>query len=236
MRILALGDRDVAHLTHRELDAAFALMPDGVQCEWTATDSRQARELDVADAVWLLPGTPYRDDEAAYAAIAHCRRSGMPFLGTCGGFQYACVELARSLAGIDGASHAETEPDAEGIVVAPLACTLYGEVRSVLPVTGTRLAAICGAEPFDGFHWCGFGLNARYVETLQAGGVVIGATAADAGVEAIELPDHPFFVATAFQPQVGNGAAGRLHPLIGALIDAGRRSSATAVARERSQA
>jgi CTP synthase (UTP-ammonia lyase) len=90
----------------------------------------------------------------------------------------------------------------------------------VAPVAGTRLAAICGTEPFDGFHFCGFGLQQRYAEVLQDAGVVIGATADDAGVEAIELPDHPFFVATAFQPQVGNGDAGRLHPLIGALIDA----------------
>jgi hypothetical protein len=44
-------------------------MPEGVHCAWTATDSYQARELDVADGVWLLPGTPYRDDDAAYAAI-----------------------------------------------------------------------------------------------------------------------------------------------------------------------
>jgi CTP synthase (UTP-ammonia lyase) len=46
---------------------------------------------------------------------------------------------------------------------------------------------------------------------------VISARAVDAGVEAIELPDHPFFVATAFQPQVGAGESGALHPLISAL-------------------
>jgi CTP synthase (UTP-ammonia lyase) len=92
-----------------------------------------------------------------------------------------------------------------------------------VPVAGTRLAEICGVEPFDGFHWCGFGLDERFAGTLQAAGVVVGARADDAGVEAIELPGHPFFVATAFQPQVGNGEAGALHPLIGALIEAARR-------------
>jgi CTP synthase (UTP-ammonia lyase) len=228
VRILALGDRNVSQLTHRELDAAFALMPSDVECSWTPTDSPQASELDAADAVWLLPGTPYRDDDAAYAAIAHCCRTGTPYLGTCGGFQYACVELARSLAGVDGAGHAESEPDAEQPVVVALACSLYGEVRSVAPVAGTRLAEICGVEPFDGFHWCGFGLDERFAATLQAAGVVVGARAPDAGVEAIELPDHPFFVATAFQPQVGNGESGALHPLIGALIEAGRRDRVTA--------
>lgn len=221
MKILALGDRDPAHLTHRELDAAFALMPDDVECSWTATDSPQARELESVDGVWLLPGTPYRDDEAAYAAIDHCRRTGTPFLGTCGGFQYACVELARGLAGVEEAAHAEADPDAEQLVVIPLRCTLYGEEREVDPTPGTRLAQIRGQAPFPGFHWCGYGLDPRIESRLESVGVVLSARAQDAGVEAIELPDHPFFMATAFQPQVGASESGTLDPLIMALLGAG---------------
>ena len=230
MNILALGDRDPAFLSHRELDAAFALMPAGVECSWTATDSHQAHEFASADAVWLLPGTPYRDDATAYAAIEHCRRSGTPFLGTCGGFQYACVDLARSLAGIQGAAHAESNPDADQLVVAPLQCSLYGERRLVEPVPGTRLAQICGDEPFVGFHWCGYGLDPGIETQLEAAGVVLSAHAQDAGVEAIELPDHPFFVATAFQPQVGSSESQALHPLITALLTAAHaRTMATSV-------
>jgi CTP synthase (UTP-ammonia lyase) len=220
MRILALGDRNPEYLTHRELDAAFLLMPDGVECSWTATDTSQARDLESADAVWLLPGTPYRDDAAAYAAVDYCRRSGTPFLGTCGGFQYACVELARTLAGITSAAHAETDPDADELIVVPLQCSLYGETRQVEPVPGTRLAAFCGDAPFAGFHWCGYGLSQRVEAHLQSAGIVISARAADAGVEAIELSDHPFFIATAFQPQIGAGESGALHPLISALVQA----------------
>ena len=128
MKILALGDRDSAHLTHRALDAAsaaFALMPSDVECDWTATDSHGARDLDRADGIWLLPGSPYRDDTAAYAAIDYCLRTGTPYLGTCAGFQYACVALARALAGIAGAAHAESDPEGETLVVAPLACSLF---------------------------------------------------------------------------------------------------------------
>lgn len=227
MKILALGDRDPAHLTHRELDAAFALMPDGVECSWTATDSPEARELDSVDGVWLLPGTPYRDDAAAYAAIDYCRRSGTPFLGTCGGFQYACVELARTLAAVEGAAHAETDPDATEQVVVALQCSLYGEEREVEPVPGTRLAEICGEAPFVGFHWCGYGLNPRSEARLRSAGVVLSARARDAGVEAIELPDHPFFLATAFQPQVGASQAHALHPLIRALLGPGFEAEAS---------
>jgi len=105
-------------------------------------------------------------------------------------------------------------------VVAPLACVLYGETRTVTPVEGTRLAEICGAEPFDGHHQCGYGLADAYAPVLARAGVVISAHAPDAGVEGIELPDHPFFLATAFQPQVGSSASGVVHPLIAALLAA----------------
>lgn len=220
MRIAALGDRDPAHLTHREIDATLALLGDEVQCGWVATDSAQAREPGAFDGIWLLPGTPYRDDDAARAAIHHCLDTGTPFLGTCGGFQYACVELARSLAGVSGATSAELDPDGDALVVAPLACALYGERRTVTPVAGTRLAAICGTAPFEGHHQCGYGLADAYEAVLAGAGVVISAHAPDAGVEGIELPGHPFFVATAFQPQVGSSQSGAVHPLIAALLDA----------------
>jgi CTP synthase (UTP-ammonia lyase) len=220
VRLLVLGDREPSYLTHREIDAALALLPDGVDAGWVATDSGQARELAGVDAVWLLPGTPYRDDDAAYAAIRHCVNTGTPFLGTCGGFQYACVELARLLADVASAEHAESDPDARDQVVVPLRCSLYGERRTVTPVPGTRLAAICGTEPFEGFHFCGYGLSPRFEPVLEAAGIVISAHAPDAGVEAIELPDHPFFVATAFQPQVGSSETAVLHPLIAGLLQA----------------
>jgi len=219
-RLVALGDRDPQYLTHREIDAALALFPADVEAGWVATDSTGARELDDVAAVWLLPGTPYRDEGAAFAAIEHCLATGTPFLGTCGGFQYACLHLVRRF-GAD-ARHAETHPDGAEPAIAPLACSLYGERRTVTPVPGTRLAAICGDAPFEGFHWCGYGLADRAAELLQANCVVISATAPDAGVEAIELPEQPFFLATAFQPQVGSSTTGRLHPLIEALLDTAR--------------
>jgi CTP synthase (UTP-ammonia lyase) len=218
--IVALGDRDPRFLTHQEIDAALELFPLAADAHWVATDSAEAHDLDAASGIWLLPGTPYRDADAAFAAIRHCLDTGLPFLGTCGGFQHALVELARSRAGIAGAGHEESDPGAAAPVVSRLACTLYGEVRTVTPVPGTRFAEICGLESFEGFHWCGYGLDARYVEPLERAGVVVGATAPDAGVEAVELPDHPFFLATAFQPQVGVSATRQLGSVLEAFIAA----------------
>jgi CTP synthase (UTP-ammonia lyase) len=218
--VIALGDRDERSLTHRELDATLALIGDEIACRWVATDSEAAGALDRVDGVWLVSGSPYRDDDAAYEAIAHCLRTGTPYLGTCAGFQCACVQLARTRAGRDDAAHAESDPDAPDPVVAALACSLYGERRIVTPAPGTRLAAICGERPFEGFHWCGFGLSAGAAQALSTAGVTLAAHAPDAGVEAIELPEHPFFMATAFQPQVGSSVSGELHPLIAAFLEA----------------
>ncbi len=222
LRIAALGDRNPEYLTHREIDATLSLMGDDVDVGWVATGSPQADSPEAFDGVWLLPGTPYRNDAAAYAAVEHCLRTGLPFLGTCGGFQYACVQLMRSRAGVAGAAHAETDPAGEALVVVPLACALLGEVRTVTPVPGSRLAAICGAEPFEGFHFCGYGLAAEAADTLRRAGVGVSGFSADAGPEAIELPDHPFFIATAFQPQVGASSSERLHPLIAAFLACAR--------------
>ena len=55
--------------------------------------------------------------------------------------------------------------------------------------------------------------------------MVISAHAPGAGVEGIELPDHPFFVATAFQPQVGSSDSGELHPLLRAWLQAAADSN-----------
>jgi CTP synthase (UTP-ammonia lyase) len=221
--IAALGDRTVSFLTHREIDAAIALEP---RIRWVATDGADVRRIDAFDGLWVLPGTPYRDDDAVMEAIRFAREQGMPVLGTCGGCQYMAVEFARNAAGIAGAAHAETDPDGETLVAAPLACSLVGQERQVVPVPGTRLSALCGDEPFTGFHYCSYGLAPGIEERLEAAGLVIGAHAEDAGVEAFELPGHPFYMATLFQPQVGSSRATAVHPLLAALVEAASAAAA----------
>jgi hypothetical protein len=80
--------------------------------------------------------------------------------------------------------------------------------------------SICGEAPFEGFHYCGYGLDEHFASMLQDAGVVISAHAPDAGPEALELAEHPFFLATAFQPQVGSSQSGELHPVLSAWLQA----------------
>lgn len=191
--VVLLGDRNPEFVTHRELDAAISLMPPGIHARWIETTSPEVSRVADADALWVVPGSPYRDDAVVYAAIRTARTSGQPFLGTCAGFQYAVVEFARNAAGITGAGHAETNPPADSLVVDRLSCGLVGEERFVTAVPGTRVHALCGGAPFVGFHWCNYGLAPAFIQILSEHGLVISATAADAGAEAIELPHHPFF-------------------------------------------
>src|SRR5262249_37527684 len=154
------------------------------------------------------------DDAAVYAAIRAARTSGQPFLGTCGGFQDAVIEFARSVAGILAADHAETAPCGKALRVDRLPCRLLPKDRALTRVPGTRMHALCGGDPFLGFHWCNFGLASAYVERLTSHGLTIGARADDAGVESIELVEHPFFMATLFQPQIGSVDGRPLHPVV----------------------
>jgi len=132
---------------------------------------------------------------------------------------YVTHRALEAVAGLlPGAVHAEVDPEAADPAVAPLACRLVGERRAVTCVPGTRLAAICGTAPFSGFHFCSYGLSGGAVARLEAEGAVIAAHAPDAGVEAFELPAHPFFVATLFQPQMG-ALEGELHPLVAAFVE-----------------
>jgi CTP synthase (UTP-ammonia lyase) len=218
--IFVLGDRNPSAVTHRELDAAIKRMPSGVSARWVGTDTPEAMRTSQADAVWAVSGSPYRNDGAVYSAISSARESGQPFLGTCAGFQYAVVEFARNVAGIADAGHAETTPEGTHLVVGRLACSLIGQERHVTAIPGTRMYDLCGKTPFVGFHWCNYGLAPAYADRLVEHGLVIAARADDAGVEAVELRDHPFFLATLFQPQVGAVAGKPLHPVIEAFVAA----------------
>jgi CTP synthase (UTP-ammonia lyase) len=140
--------------------------------------------------------------------------------------QYAVVEFVRSVLG-EAATHAESDGVDADNVVGALTCSLYGEERLVTPVPGTRFASWV-PEPFVGMHFCNYAPTADAVARLVAAGVVVGATAPDAGAEVLEFPDHPFYVASMFQPHIGALAGEPVHPLVRAFESAVRQSASHA--------
>ena len=216
MTVALLGDHR-GHRSHLELDALRPVLADGgVATEWVPTGS--GFDATAYDGLWLVPGGPYDDDAAVLRALTEVRKGGIPFLGTCSGMQYAVVEYAGSVLG-ERATHAEADGESDDNVVTALACSLYGEERLVTPVAGTRFAS-WAPEPFVGMHFCSYAPSAAAVSRLEAAGVVVGATAPDAGAEVLEFPDHPFYVASMFQPHVGTLAGAPVHPLVSAFVAA----------------
>ncbi len=198
------------------------MLGDDVSGSWVATDGDRIRDLHEFDGIWVVPGSPYADDAAAYDAVRWARENDVPFLGTCGGLQYAVVEYFRNVLGVVGASHAESDGVDDGNVVHSLACSLQGEERLVRPVAGTRFSRLVGDEPFVGMHYCSYGPGPDEVERLVEDGLVVEATAEDAGAEVIELPSNRFFMLTLFQPQIGALAGKPLHPLLREFVRCAR--------------
>src|ERR1700686_2455669 len=69
--------------SHRELDAARVMLGLDVVTEWMATDGDRVGDLSGSNGIWLTPGSPYANDEAAYEAVRWAREKDVPFLGTC---------------------------------------------------------------------------------------------------------------------------------------------------------
>jgi len=85
-----------------------------------------------------------------------------------------------------------------------------------------EVAAADGVWMAPGTPYCSFGLDPSFEEMLTSAGLVVSGHAPDAGVEIVELPGHPFYVGTMFQPQMSPAGDGREHPLIEAFFAAAR--------------
>jgi len=89
-------------------------------------------------------------------------------------------------------------------------------------VAGTRAAALYGVATVDEEFWCNFGLNPAYRERLTAAGVCFSGVDDDGDVRLLELPSHPFYIATLFLPQK-RSTPDRPHPLLEAFSQAARQ-------------
>ncbi|HUF75508.1 MAG TPA: hypothetical protein VMM35_04485 [Longimicrobiales bacterium] len=227
LRVGLIGDRDDAHVAHRAIPRALSLVAEAagqeVVPEWIGTESIDAAgpALSGYHALWCVPASPYRHTAGAIAAIRFAREAGVPFLGTCGGFQHALLECAESLWGVAGATHAELEPGATDPVIAPLSCALVEKSGRVRFAPGSRLAAAYARLWAEEEYHCSYGLSPSYGPRLDSGPLRATAWDDEGDVRGIELEGHPFFVATLFQPERA-GLRGAAPPIVGALVAAAR--------------
>jgi CTP synthase len=222
--IALIGDFNPEVIAHQAIPDALRLARNAVgkrfTWRWIDTDRISGARETLADCggVWVVPASPYKNTEGVLAVIRYARENKMPFLGTCGGFQHALIEFARNVAGIATADHAETNAGGEDLVVTRLACPLVETTGGVTFKPASRLRAIFGDEPAqEGYH-CSYGLNRAYQSLLEEAGLLFTGFDEAGEVRAAELPYHPFYIGTLFQPE-RSSLRGVPHPLIKAFVE-----------------
>lgn len=231
-RIALVGDRSPDVVSHTRVPGLLEALVerDGLVLDAYWIPSEDAGDSDAVrgfDAVWVVPGSPYRSEAGVLAAIRTAREAGIPFLGTCAGFQHALLEYARDVCGLTRVAHAENDPDADDLLIEPLACSLVDHEGVVNVEPGSLARSVIGSERTVERYFCAYGPS-RHLDTLRAHGLRFSGHDEDGNVRIAELPGHPFFLATLFQPELcGDGS--RPHPIVRALAraaveHAGRRA------------
>ncbi|MHB8511423.1 MAG: CTP synthase [Actinomycetota bacterium] len=174
------------------------------------------------DGVLVPGGFGVRGIEGKVAAITYAREHRIPFLGLCLGLQCAVIEFARNVAGLAGANSSEFDSASPHPVI-----DLMPDQKDVLNKGGTMRLGLwpCKLEPntrasvaYDETlvlerHRHRYEVNNAYRKQFAAAGMIFSGTTVDNRlIEIIELPDHPWFVATQFHPEFKSRPT-RPHPL-----------------------
>src|SRR3954465_1268969 len=126
-KLALVGDRSPSVRAHGRIPLLIDALRnrDGIVLDPYWIPSPEGDALQDFDGIWVVPGSPYSDPDKVVGAVRTARERQIPFLGTCGGFQHAIMELAASQAGIKAPRHAEYGV-AEGAVIVALECSLVG--------------------------------------------------------------------------------------------------------------
>ena len=203
----------------------------GVEVEVELVDSENfdPERLEGADGILIPGGFGERGIEGKVAAARIARERAIPYLGICLGMQIAVVEFARHVAGMDGANSSEFDPETPYPVVdllpeqkelRDMGGTMRLGADPVRLYEGTRAFEIFGEAVIYKRHRHRYEVNNQLRRRLEDEGLVCGGTSPDERlVEMVELPDHPFFVASQYHPEF-NSRPNRPEPLFREFVGA----------------
>ena len=206
-----------------------------VNIKWIQADDLTADGADLDEVFGdvqgiLVPGGfGNRGIEGKMLAARYAREHGVPYLGICLGMQIALIEFARHVAGLTGADSTEFNPDTPYPVI-DLMDDQRGKVQTGGTMrlggynchleNGTKARALYGESDIIERHRHRFEFNNAYRDRLEAAGLVVSGVNRERGlVEAVELKDHPWFVACQYHPEF-KSRPNRPHPLFAGLIGA----------------
>jgi CTP synthase len=211
-----------------------------VEVSWVPSDTCQtpagaAAALSGVDGVLIPGGFGVRGIEGKIGAISYTRTNGIPTLGLCLGLQCMVIEMARNLAGLEGANSDEfdeatphpvisTMPDQQDVVAGErdMGGTMRLGAYPAFLGSGTAVARAYGSREVSERHRHRYEVNNAYRERLSQAGVVFSGVSPDGHlVEFVELPTdlHPFFVGTQAHPELKSRPT-RPHPLFAGFVKA----------------
>ncbi len=189
------------------------------------------RYLGEVSGILVPGGFGERGIRGKLETIRYARENKIPFLGICLGLQSAVIEFANNLCGIPDAASSEFNANCLNPVIDLMADQSHdGEKGGTMrlgaypcKIKPDTLAEECyGAQGVSERHRHRWEVNNAYRQTFEKHGLVFSGTSPDDRlVEIIELPDHPFFVAVQFHPELKSRPL-RPHPLFSALVRAAK--------------
>jgi len=192
------------------------------------------------DAILVPGGFGERGVEGKVAAIRYAREQQIPYLGICLGMQLAIIEYARHVAGLEGAHSTEFNRAAPHPVIAlisewqdqkgtveqrsdqsQMGGTMRLGAQEVRLSHGSRVHQIYASDLIHERHRHRYEFNNTYLQKLMNAGLRFSGFSRDGLVEMVELPQHPFFVASQFHPEFRSTPRDG-HPLFTGFIKAAR--------------
>jgi len=202
---------------------------DGVDC------------LSDMDGIVVPGGFGDRGIEGKIETVRFARENGIPYLGICLGLQVAIIEAARNLAGLEGAMSTEFNKETPHPVVAlitewrtdegdveqrdeesEMGGTMRLGAQPISLIDDSLAATSYGSTSIEERHRHRYEVNNNYRDQLEKAGMRFTGLSVDDLVEMVEIPDHPWFLASQFHPEfTSNPRDG--HPLFTGFISAVRK-------------
>lgn len=212
---------------------AAIVMGSNLNLRWVNSEDIEVhgadRYLQGVNGIVVPGGFGIRGVDGKIAAITYARTQKVPFLGLCLGMQCSVIDWARHVANLEDANSAEFESEARNPVI-----NLLPEQQDVVDLGGTMRLGVypCRLAPntlaFKMYqeevvyerHRHRYEFNNAYRSLFVETGYVISGTSPDGRlVEIIELPEHPFFIATQFHPEFKSRPS-TSHPLFRGFVQA----------------
>jgi CTP synthase len=212
-----------------------------VKLDWIESEIFEKEDpapwLEKVHGILVPGGFGERGSEGKILAARFARERKVPYFGICFGMQMACIEAARSLAGIEGASSTEFGPAKEPVVglmtewlkgnmlekrreAGDLGGTMRLGAYAARLAPGSRIAAIYGDTTISERHRHRYEVNIDYKERLEACGLAFAGMSPDGVLpETVEYPDHPWFIGVQYHPELKSRPLDP-HPLFASFIAA----------------